>query len=532
MSSYAQKFSTYKTEFQGAEYRVDPRIELFNIVCMLFGHNGMTQHNITYKQQALDRFSPYKKHPVVDSVLNTFRKGWTIDDPVFFMLCLDKKFKLREGLSHEQLSRGGGAGRLQELARLFQDFVLKTGFDDWFNNTQRPFYQQVIAETAYNFRSFGPVRPLEAYFGERHRSYTVILNLLSGYGNFGRAFAGRGSSDLYAVVETTSASAGRPVFTPSISVFNLIVHEFGHGFVNPALDPLIAGADAYSWLYEPIAGDMKRAGYQSWRSTVYETVVPAIVCRIARITFGEEFARKNFYNPTVARGFIYADVIINKLREYEACRKQYPDFRSFAPELLTVFASVKKEDIDFMLKKIDSIRKPVVDRIPKPYDFARNNSTFFILGTHEPDKQAESAMHAWVKKYRDVISGDSPLITDDEALKLDLRGRDLVVFGTPAGNFLLKRYMSQVPVVIEQDGISANQKIAGQNLQLVTSWPNPADSKKTMVIYTAQQTADIVNFHYSPNKDQYGYWIAQNTITLDRGEYVNHCGIWTCDPSR
>lgn len=90
----ASTFKPYEVSVNGITYRIDPRIEMFNTICMLFGHNGMTQSNISYKREVLERFFPYKQHPVVDSVLNTFKKGWSMDDPIFFMLCLDKDFKL------------------------------------------------------------------------------------------------------------------------------------------------------------------------------------------------------------------------------------------------------------------------------------------------------------------------------------------------------------------------------------------------------------------------------------------------------
>lgn len=102
-------------------------------------YNGMTQSNIPYKQQTLEHFSSFSKHPVVDSLLNTWKKGWGVDDPVFFMLCLNKDFHLMEGLHPDQVSRGGGLSRLQQLAGLFGDFARQSDFYTWFNETQRPF---------------------------------------------------------------------------------------------------------------------------------------------------------------------------------------------------------------------------------------------------------------------------------------------------------------------------------------------------------------------------------------------------------
>ena len=40
---------------------------------------------------------------------------------------------------------------------------------------------------------------------------------------------------------------------------------------------------------------------------------------------------------------------------------------------------------------------------------------------------------------------------------------------------------------------------------------------------------DIKNYDHSPYKDQRNYWVGENTITLDTGDYVNIGKIWECD---
>jgi len=524
--SQAETFRKYEATVNGIVYSVDPRIELFNTVAMLFGHNGMTLSNISYKQETLTYFASYKQHPVVDSLLNSFKQGWGVDDPIFFMLCLDNKFNLTPGLSPEQIKRGGGTDRLRRLAFLFKDFAGKSRFYTYFNEIQRPFYEQVVKSTRYNFKDFKAVLLLENYYGERANRYNVILNILGGYGNFGRPVTKNAKNTLYAVVETNSAVGNIPVFKPSISTINLIIHEFSHSFVNPHIDQFSDTLKQVDSLYLPIEQSMKSQGYWQWGVTVNEHVVRAAVTRIAAQHFGTAFAFTNFYKPEFGKRFIYIDAIRSKLAYYERHRDKYPTFKSFVPVLLTAFNVINKDTIYRLQKKVEEFREPDVAKIPKPYDFARDSTTYFIIGTHEANKEAEASLKAFVIKYRNMISTNSVIITDEEALKMPLDNNDLVIFGTPEGNTFLKKYIDRLPVKILKDRVLTDKVLMGEDYQVVTSWVSPFNLKKAMVVYTAQKAENINNYDLSPVKDQYHYWVANNTITIDKGDYSNYWQMW------
>ena len=523
---WAQSFRSYETRVQGITYRIDPRIELFNAVAMLFGNNDMTQVNIPYKQEMLSRFAPFKNHPVVDSVYNTYRYGWGVDGPIFFMLSLDDNFNILPGLTSDQIKSGGGMAHLKRLAALFKDFAQKSHFYSWFNDVERPFYEQVIAQTRYNFRDFRIVPLLEKYYGERQHAYITVLNLSGGYGNFGHAFTRNGKTDLYAVIETGTSAGEVPVFAPSVPLFTLIVHEFSHGFVNPAVDPYIAAVDQDSALYEPIKDAMQASGYYSWRTTVYETIVPAAVIRMAAQYYGKDFAQQEFYRPAMGRRFIYLDTLLDRLAYYETHRQQFATFGNFVPQLLKVFDGISPAYISHLQQEVADIRKPNTGRIPRPTEFAHDSTAYFIIGTHEKDTAAQNQMEAWARKYQGMISPKSPMITDDQALKTNLAGHDIVLIGTPEGNALLARCIGKLPIKILKDSVLTNKIIRGNHLQVVTSWVSPFDPNRTMVIYTAQQTMDINKFETSPYKEQYGYWVGENTITLDKGEWRRYNLIW------
>jgi hypothetical protein len=66
----------------------------------------------------------------------------------------------------------------------------------------------------------------------------------------------------------------------------------------------------------------------------------------------------------------------------------------------------------------------------------------------------------------------------------------------------------------------------GDDYQVVTSWVSPFNAKKAMVVYTAQKAENIRNYDFSPVKDQYHYWVAKNTITIDKGDYGKYFQMW------
>lgn len=525
-SSKAVEIKPYQETVNGITFEIDPRIELFNIIAMQAGHNGMTLSNITYKQECLDYFSGYNNLEAPKLLKETWQKGWAIHDPMFFLLYLDFDFNLKNGLSPDIIKRGGGIEQITKLATSFKQFYKETDFQTFFNVTQKNFYEQILSNVKYNFKDFKGVEYLENYYGKKCNSYNLILNINSGYGNFGKQVPSSNGIDLYAIVETNTNSGDLPTYFPTISIIDLILHEFSHGFVNPVIDQYQKELSKSKKLYEPIAESMQFQAYWEWQVTVNEHIVRAIVTRIAEQIYGKEFSEKSFYKLMIVRRFIYADAIIEKLKFYENNRDSYKNFQEFAPELIKVFGSISDEYIVEKQNKVELTRDTEIEKIPKPYEFAKDSTTYFIVSTHENNKEQEKQMRNFVTEYRNMFSFEIKIITDDEALKIDLSNSDIVIFGTTNGNLFLKKYIDNIPIKITDSYIISNKIIKGTELQLVTSWTNPFNDKKAMIIYTAQKVDNIKNFNFSANKDQYHYWIAENLIPINIGNYEKNSRVW------
>lgn len=530
--STSLNFQTYQVQVNGINFRIDPRIELFNIIAMQFGHNGMTLSNIPYKKEMLDYFADYSGHKAPQLLLETWKKGWGVDDPIFFLLYLDEDLHIKEGLPDGIIERGGGMEHLKKLAGAFRDYAQQSQFQNFFEHIQRPFYEQVLKQTAYNFHDFDVIKSMEHYYGGKANSYNLILNLMGGYGNFGRAITSGKEVDLYAIVQTRLAAGDLPTFVPSASLTDLILHEFSHGFVNPAVDRYADRVATFDSLYSPIEQSMKFQAYHSWHTVVNEHIVRTNVIRMIRNMYGDDLASKMFYRYEMGRRFIYIDALDRKLDDFEQQRDQYPSFSEFVPELLMAFENLPDHYIKEKQKKVEHMRWPQVSEIPKPRAYAKDSTTVFIVGSEENKADAQQAMNDWVKMYRDMINKQIKIISDREAMEMDLTGKDLVIFGTQEGNALLKKFASNLPVTITDKAIITNKIIEGDHLQLVTSWVNPYDENHVMTIYTAQKTADIKNLQMSPDRENYHYWVGQKTITLDKGDYVNWGEVWRPNPDQ
>lgn len=526
LNSKAQPVESYHNTINGVTFTIDPRFELFNIIAMQSGHPMITTSNIPYKTDCFDYFSKFKTLNTADILYETVQKGWSIDDPMFFLLYLDNEFNLSSDLPLDIASRGGGIMQMEKLAKSMKEFAVKSDFKKFFEVEQRKFYNEIISNTSYNFEGFKGIHYLENYYGEKAKSYNLILNNLSGYGNFGKALNTPEGKVLYAIIETVSSAGNIPTYFPNISLFDLIIHEFSHGFINPYLKDYSNLISENNHLYKPISMYMQEQGYFNWQVTANEHIVRSIVNRISSSYFGEQFNEKTFLRLLRANGYIYADAIIEKLIYYEDNRKTYTTFNEFLPELLSVFDSLPKDYIEKQLMRTQSISETELTEIPKPYKFAPNEHTVFIISSAEEDKIQQNKMVEFVKDYRDMFSDKIQIITDNEALRSDLSEKDLVIFGTPNGNSFLKHMLPKIPISITDSYIFTNKKVSGTDLQLITSWVNPFNAKNSMVIYTAQKVEDIKNFYHSPNKDQYHYWVARNLVPIDVGNYQKISGLW------
>jgi hypothetical protein len=156
---------------------------------------------------------------------------------------------------------------------------------------------------------------------------------------------------------------------------------------------------------------------------------------------------------------------------------------------------------------------------------ANGDDVILVVPTHEKNKTAQKNIHEYVSMIKDRFYKENPMITDAEAMNMDLSKHAVVMYGTTEGNLLIAKYMKELPVRIQQDKILADKEYEGENLRFITAWPNPHNAKRGMLIYTAQKAEDIpgINSIFHGPTD---YVIAGKLKILHSGDYKKNNTIW------
>jgi len=505
---------------------VDPRIELLAAVQVISNYNDLTglitRHNIRYKQDMLDYFSPYKKEPAVAFFNQMARMGFTYDAPPAAMLYLSDppKLKVVKPFSEHLISRAWGEENLIKFVEYLRDFAVKSDFMVFFNSHQ-DIYDQIIAEVESTMAGNDYIATLENYYGVRQNSYNIILVPVFHQGGFGPCvLCEDGSYDVYNICGSVGEEDGHPLFGSAEAFKYLAWHEFSHSFVNPVTDKFEKEVNEYASLFDPIAEKMAEQAYPGWRTCVYEHLVRAANVRFSYLEDGEK-AGKRAMQHEKNRGFAYVEVIAERLMEYEDNRDRYPTLESFYPRIIDLF-----KELDEMELGDDFFMIPFTGTINAV--FGNKKSITIILPTNESDKDAQDDIHNYVESLVKEIQNlqNAVIISDSEALKMDLANSSILVYGTFDGNQWLAEHLKDLPVKIKADEIIADKNYGGENLRFITAWPNPYNPSLGMVIYTAQKAEDItgINSIFHGPTD---YVVASGNEALKSGNYDKDGEHWS-----
>ncbi|MBU0764899.1 MAG: S41 family peptidase [Bacteroidetes bacterium] len=153
--------------------------------------------------------------------------------------------------------------------------------------------------------------------------------------------------------------------------------------------------------------------------------------------------------------------------------------------------------------------------------YGSTDSTIVILPTAEKDTALQNRL------YEDLEWIRYPKISDTIAMHSDLTGCNIIAYGTPDGNLWLKEQITNLPVSIQPDKIEGRGIYSATDIRLIACWTNPANPDKTLVIYTAQTTEQVVGIN-SVFHGPCQYHIARGTDILEEGFYSFDDGRYGC----
>jgi hypothetical protein len=122
------------------------------------------------------------------------------------------------------------------------------------------------------------------------------------------------------------------------AIRTLLLHEWGHSFLKPAIESSRGLAGRYAYLYPAVRTAMEKQNYGNWSGTLEEHVLRAVTARMVGLSDGPDVAELMLQREE-GRGFKYIRPRYERLAVYEANRELYPTLADFFPGLMKALGS-------------------------------------------------------------------------------------------------------------------------------------------------------------------------------------------------
>ncbi|XMB87127.1 DUF4932 domain-containing protein [Mycoplasmatota bacterium WC44] len=314
---------------------VDPRIEILTIIQYLGGYQPLTKLDSQYKHDIDEYFDEFRGHEAVTKFMERSKAGFSYDAPISLFLSSSHlpNIEVSDNTLESSINRAGGLTTVMKFYETVNDFYEVTNFKSFFDN-HREFYTQMIINYQSEIIEAGLIKTLESYYGMSQNSYTIVLSPMLHGGGYGpRIKVEDNKYDVYSIIGPTNIVDSKLEYNFASYI---ILHEFGHSFVNPLTEINGRSIVKYTNLFSEIKEEMSKMAYGNWTTTVNEHIVRAIVCRMNLEMYGEEQYNINV-DREVNKGFIYIEHILKKLEYYENNRDEYKNLEEFFPELIQAF---------------------------------------------------------------------------------------------------------------------------------------------------------------------------------------------------
>lgn len=210
--------------------------------------------------------------------------------------------------------------RANEFLMALNDLYHTVSFDQYLQKHKEN-YAQANAQVKMNLPGGELLPVMEHYYRQQFNGYYLVpsLNILTSMG-FGKVnWSSRTIYNVFGPFGFQDFDPQHPdmAFNYPERIKVLTVHEFGHSFVNPAVDRLpdtLIRSTAY--LFEPIKKEMEKRAYPSWRICLYEHFVKAGEYLVA-MKLGETARAQTFLKDAVEAGFIYVPFLVAELQHWD-----------------------------------------------------------------------------------------------------------------------------------------------------------------------------------------------------------------------
>ena len=340
---------------------VDRRVELIAIIFKLAGSGEFSPTHLPQYSADIDRFfGPQRNHEAVTLARGLRdRYGVAQSRVMAIPIRLTDPPELKERVPFD--SSGGWPAPPTETRR-FVEAARRFGIDSRANDffeSHRTLYDSVdgrirpALERAVDLAWFAP------YFGiPSDRIFVVVPFLVAAEGNYGPCVQPpSGPRECYSIVGNTPPDAtGYPEYDAGMA--GLLVHEFGHGFVNPLGNAHRAEFERSApRIHALVAAAMDLQSYP-WPSMVNESLDRATEARYI-VAHGDSVQLRAFYRDQLRGSWFWTEELANLYAQYEANRTAYPTFAAFLPRIIAYFDSLP-DRVPSMQARYDELRPKIV----------------------------------------------------------------------------------------------------------------------------------------------------------------------------
>jgi len=228
---------------------------------------------------------------------------------------------------------------LQSFNRFYQEVQFGAYLQEY-----EKYYSTMIRQVRKSLPSPEFVPVMEHFYHKQFNGYLLVpsLNVLNTMG-FGKMHQRTGViANVFGPFDFMKFDKQNPDpgFDFPEKIQNLSLHEFGHSFVNPAIDKLpVELVQATESLYQPIKEAMSKHAYTNWQMCLYEHFVKAGEIMISRY-MGQQERSARMMNDFVKDGFIYIPFIVKEMEQYEKIPYTERDYDSF---VLTIMEHLRSK---------------------------------------------------------------------------------------------------------------------------------------------------------------------------------------------
>jgi hypothetical protein len=365
---------------------VDRRVELIAIIFRLAGNEEFKRTYLPAYSADIDRFfAPQRNHEAV-TLARELRERYDLGQSraMAIAIRLTDPPELKERVPFD--SSGGWPASPAEMHRFVeasQRFAIDSRANQFFES-HKALYDSVNARIRPTLEHAVDLAWFSPYFGiPADRIFIVVPLLVASEGNYGPCVQRPGElRECYSIVGAPRPDAsGYPQYDAGMA--GLLVHEFGHGFVNPLGNAHRAEFERSAPRVHALVADAMTWQSYPWPSMVNESLDRATEARYIA-AHGDSARLRAFYRDQLRGSWFWTEELANLYTQYEADRHTYPTFALFMPRVIAYFDSLPGR-VPAMQRRYDAGRPKIVSlSIPNNADSVDPGLTEIVIQFDRP----------------------------------------------------------------------------------------------------------------------------------------------------